>query len=317
MATWKKFIQDYFSFTRKERIGVIFLISLIIFVLLAPKLLKKHQSYTNRTTGDTSWFATVRKLISTTDSPGSSMTAETQADPRLYEFDRSDPAVPPRLSLFYFDPNTLDDDGWRKLGLPNRTIQTIRNYLSKGGRFRKPADLARVYGIRKTEFDQLKPFILIRQTPRSLQTPTDSIRPIFSKRTFSLVDINTADTSTLIALPGIGSKLAARIVNFREKLGGFHQIDQVRETYGLADSVFQKIKPHLSITNPVIRQININSAGIDELRNHPYIRSVIGNAVINYRNQHGPFSKVEDLLKVMAISEETFRKVRPYFTLEN
>ena len=66
------------------------------------------------------------------------------------------------------------------------------------------------------------------------------------------IDINTADTSAFIALPGIGSKLANRIVSFRTKLGGFNSVEQIRKVYGLQDSVFMLISPFLKCDNPAI-----------------------------------------------------------------
>jgi len=113
-------------------------------------------------------------------------------------------------------------------------------------------------------------------------------------------------------LPGIGNKLANRIVTFREKLGGFYKIDQVGETFALPDSTFQKIKPRLILTNNSVKQININTATIDELKTHPYIRYQIGNAIIQYRTQHGSFSSIEDIKKIVLVTDEIFNKAAPY-----
>ncbi|MEI9944383.1 MAG: helix-hairpin-helix domain-containing protein [Chitinophagaceae bacterium] len=119
----------------------------------------------------------------------------------------------------------------------------------------------------------------------------------------------------LLHYPVSGAKLAARIVNFRDKLGGFYSIDQIKEIYGLPDSTFQKIKTYLKLNNEAIKKININTATIDELKAHPYIKYTIANPLIAYRNEHGPFSKVEDIKKVMAVTDEVYNKLSPYFTL--
>jgi len=121
----------------------------------------------------------------------------------------------------------------------------------------------------------------------------------FLRKPLSPFDINLADTTAFIALSGIGSKLAERIVKFREKLGGFYSIEQIGEVYGLADSVFQKIRPFFLLSPFTVRKININTATLDELKSHPYIRWAIANPVIAYRNEHGPFAKIEDLKKVL------------------
>ena len=130
-----------------------------------------------------------------------------------------------------------------------------------------------------------------------------------------MVDINTADTSAFIALPGIGNKLALRIVNFRDKLGGFYSIDQIGETYGLPDSVFRKIKPFLNLETNLVKKFNINTATKDEMKSHPYIKWNLANAIVEYRNQHGNFSSLEDLKKISLITTEVFDKIKFYLAL--
>ncbi|MEI9908827.1 MAG: helix-hairpin-helix domain-containing protein [Bacteroidota bacterium] len=134
--------------------------------------------------------------------------------------------------------------------------------------------------------------------------------------TYAAIDINTADTTAFISLPGIGSKLAARIVNFRDKLGGFYSISQVGETYGLPDSAFQKVKQYLKLENAFVKKININTATVDELKAHPYIKFAIANPIIAYRKEHGPFSKVEDVKKMMTITGDIYNKISPYLTTQ-
>ena len=119
----------------------------------------------------------------------------------------------------------------------------------------------------------------------------------------------------MIALPGIGSKLAARIITFREKLGGFYSLDQVGETYGLPDSTFQKIKQWLKLENALVKKININTATVDEMKFHPYIKYSLANPIVAYRNEHGPFSRIEDIKKVMAVTEDVYKKIAPYLTM--
>jgi len=89
----------------------------------------------------------------------------------------------------------------------------------------------------------------------------------------------------------------------------------VRETFGLPDSTFQKVKQYLKIANSSIRKININTASIDELKAHPYIRYNIANPIVAYRNEHGPFSSIDDLKKIMIITDEVYQKIMPYLTL--
>jgi competence protein ComEA len=310
---WKQIISDYFSFTSKDRIAVITLAVLIVIIVLLPGFVANNTGGQRKVQSDTGWVAAVRQL-----ELGAVAGQDNEEEPiQRHQFDRQYRAsARPAASLFYFDPNTLDEAGWKKLGLRDKTIHTIINYVSKGGRFRKPEDLSKIYGLFEDEYARLEPYIRIEQTIIEEQrSPVNTTAPKPAK-SYALVDINTADTAAFIALPGIGSKLASRIVNFREKLGGFYSIEQVGETFGLADSVFQKIRSHLQLNTVAIKKININTASIDELKQHPYIRYALAKAIIAYRDAHGEFAQKEDLKKIMLITEDVFRKIDPYITLQ-
>jgi competence protein ComEA len=335
---WRRILLDYFNFSRKERIGVIAVIILIVITSFLPRLVFPFTK--NKTLiGDTTWITQLKKLV-IKDSFGVKKTKElvSHRDP-LYETKENFTNIDDEYDfsfqkstnnyfnkekpeLFYFDPNSLSPAGWQKLGIRNKTIRTIQNYLSKGGHFYKPADLEKVYGLKKDEYERLAPYIRIEptQTKRSedyIFKPAEFTNSQPGKISrYPIIDINTADTSAFISLPGIGTKLAARIVNFRDKLGGFYFIDQVKETFGLPDSTFQKIKQYLKLENSSLRKININSATIDELKAHPYIKYNIANPIVAYRNEHGAFSKLEDLKKVMAVTDEVYKKIVFYLTID-
>jgi competence protein ComEA len=225
----------------------------------------------------------------------------------------------PSGELFYFDPNTITAGGWKKLGLKDRTIETIQKYISKGGKFYKPADISKIWGLHEDEVQRLIPYIKIERSAHSyVQAENNSSFKTYEKPNFSssAIDINAADTSAFIALPGIGSKLANRIIAFRDKLGGFYRIEQVSETFGLADSVFQKIKGRLTLTTATVKKLNINSATVEELKSHPYLRYNIANAIVQYRVQHGAFTSLNDIRKIMMITEELYNKAAPYLSVQ-
>ena len=311
---WKEFVRAYFNFSRRDRIGISVLLAMIALVYLSPGFFTGSSKQANV---DTSWIEAATRLKN----------AEIQKPEIRSEKDNWEEPYSHRdegvgeikggieTEPFNFDPNTLSTVGWARLGIKERTFQTIRNFISKGGKFKSADDLSKIYGLRKEDYERLKPFVRISQ-----ETEFNEQRNMNSKNEFSKVkynpikaiDINLADTSEFIALPGIGSKLAARIVLFREKLGGFYSIEQVGETFGLADSVFQKIRPYFLLGNTPVKSININTSTFEELKSHPYIRSAIAKSFIAYRNEHGPFLKIEDIKKVMVITDEIYGKVVPY-----
>jgi len=221
-------------------------------------------------------------------------------------------------TLFYFDPNTLSAEGFKKLGLRDKTIATILNFRSKGGKFRQPADIKKIWGLFPDEAERLLPYVQIAfSEEKSFANNYPSYQSDNTEKNTIIksVEINGADTAAFIALPGIGSKLSQRIINFRDKLGGFYQVDQVGETFGLPDSVFRKIKPLLQLSGEV-KKININSATLDELKVHPYIKYHLANAIVQYRQQHGNYKSVEDIRKIMIVNDEVYNKAYPYLKIE-
>ena len=317
---------DYLSFSRRDRLAILIILLFVILGLLLPGLVS-IKAVPKTFYSDTSWIASLRDLEQKEkkkDQAFASYSRDDNSYTYQYDLSKKNYQRGSKGSLFNFDPNSLPEGGWKKLGLREKTIHTILNYLSKGGRFRKQEDLQRVYGLFPDEYERLAPYIKIEETEEKARSNNYPVSPgpaknpdakTFSSR-YQVIDINEADTSAFIALPGIGSKLAARIINFRDKLGGFYSISQVGETFGLPDSTFQKIKQWLKLENIFIRKININTATIDELKAHPYIRWNLANPIMAYRHEHGSFARVEDLKKVMALTEEIYQKILPYLSIE-
>lgn len=300
-----KFIRDYLTFSRRDRTGIVALLVLILVIYFLPVLFApSSQSFPVSQDGELS--RALDSLHSREAGPRHSSYL-----PTVHEAGPQDNYGPGEV--FFFNPNTLPPEGWQRLGLPARTIRTIINYRSKGGRFRQPADLQKVWGLPPGFYERVKGHISIIPQSQpylpSISASESSHRP--ERRTAS-VNINTADTTAFIALPGIGSKLASRIISFRDKLGGFYSTRQVSETFGLPDSTFRKIEPYLVLDNTPVKKVNINTATIEDLKNHPYIRWNLAKAIVAYRQQHGPFNSLEDLKKISLMDEATLEKVRAY-----
>ncbi|MEJ0105768.1 MAG: helix-hairpin-helix domain-containing protein [Bacteroidota bacterium] len=317
----KEITRDYLGFTRKERIGITVIIILFLIVFFFP-LFTGYKKRKRKIETDSSWINAIRKLEQKNTDTGNRPVPEKSYpadDNYSYLYDHSTSKSTP-ATLFYFDPNTISHDTWKQLGVHEKVAATIQKYLSKGGTFRKAEDLQKVYGLSKEEYDRLAPYIKIENAinnypGKGLPAEKKSSENIPGSSHYRVIEINTADTAAFISLPGIGSKLAMRIINFRDKLGGFYSTEQIKETYGIADSVFQKVKQYLGCENISLRKININTATKDELKSHPYIKWDIANAIVEYRNQHGLFSATGDLKKIQVINDEIFNRIIPYLVL--
>jgi competence protein ComEA len=314
-------LKDYLTFSRNNIRGIIGITLVILGIVGAnyvyPYLVKQDIPFTT---------ADIKKLDSTSSKKNNYKNQYiTYEDEQRYNQPWKNNSYKKYeekpLTLFYFDPNTLDAAGWQRIGIREKTIAGIQKYISKGGRFRQPSDIQKIWGLSQTQKDALEPYIKIDESklPQYKKFSYDSnysyAKKIYPKKAIAIVDINAADSAAYEALPGIGPALSKRIVGFREKLGGFYKIEQVAETYGLPDSTFQKIKPYLILQTPLLKKININTATIDELKTHPYLRWQLAKVVVAYRNQHGNFTAVEQLKNIMVIDAETYQKLYPYIVL--
>ncbi len=322
--TQTKWIREYFTFSQKERRAVILLATAAVLFALLPTMfpfLVKDEMELVIDTATENQLAQLKIIPERNEYRKN----EEQND-QLYEpkytpanrYTKDEPAG----ELFYFNPNTASAEEWQRLGLREKTIKTILNYRSKGGKFYKPEDIKRIYGLREAEVERLLPFVQIEKATVNKNEGTGFSEAVTEKKfgvTESknfVIDINTADTTEWKKLYGIGSKLSQRIINFRTRLGGFATVEQVAETFGLPDSTFQAIKSKLMVKSSSIKQINLNSATLDELKSHPYIKNAIANAIVQYRTEHGQFKSVTDLQKLGAIDDLLLRKIAPYLTVE-
>jgi competence protein ComEA len=318
---------NFLNFTKKEKRGALVLLATIVSIFVSAKyiypLIIKDESINNKAI-----FAAAdslkEKQKDTTKNYSNKNDYNDGAGYHTYpkkEYDK-----PFTGSMFYFDPNTLDAAGWQRLGIKDKTIASMQKYISKGGRFREPDDLRKVWGLRDDEKERLIPYVRIvgGQEKKYSNNYSSSYQPYekkeyekkpYEKKAIAIVDINTGDSAAYDGLPGIGGGYARRILKFRDKLGGFYKVEQVAETFGLPDSTFQKIKPYLKINGDNIRKININTASLEELKAHPYIRWQLAKVITEYKKQHGNYKSLDELKKIMIITEETYSKIMPYLSL--
>ncbi len=232
--------------------------------------------------------------------------------------------VPP--TLFEFDPNSATESDLVKLGLPSRVIKTMLKFRSKG-RFWKASDVAKIYGLNEKQFEELLPYIRIEPKEKQAYTPKKkqyedtstvyaskkAFKPTYSKDTvaYKSIDINKATNEEWQRINGIGPTYAKMINRFRGKLGGFYSVEQIGETYGLPDSVFQMIVPYVKESSPPFK-IPINLIPVDSLARHPYLTWKQAKVVINYRAHHGPYKGPEDVAKVKIFTKEKWESIIPY-----
>ncbi|MBX2897666.1 MAG: helix-hairpin-helix domain-containing protein [Cyclobacteriaceae bacterium] len=226
--------------------------------------------------------------------------------------------VSKKITRFTFNPNTASLSDFDSLGFPEVLAQRIQNYRAKNGKFKIKSDLLRIYGMDTTFYNSLEAFIQLpeRTEPNNSYQKTQPTVLEIKEPLRERFDLNTADSAQLIKIYGIGAKLSTRIINYRNKLGGFISIDQLKEVYGLDSAVINRIQAKYNINpNYQPRKLMLNQASEKELSNHPYISYALAKAITTYRFQHGNFNSLEDVKKIALVDEALFNKIVPYLSL--
>jgi DNA uptake protein ComE-like DNA-binding protein len=306
-----KTIFDFFYYTQTERKACVLLLVLCALAFVIPHWVDFSPQYDLKVLMDAPRPVQVKRERFPVTRSG----FDTRRKPArtAYSADFSSVVFAP------FDPNQVSKEALLKMGLPRRCAEIWIKYRSKGGHFRRAEEVQKIYGLPEAWYQKAKAYLQIPASLPNTHARGNSFSGGFSEKSgqsFSKpcapLDVNRADTAEWQRLRGIGRVLAARIVKFRDKLGGFYSLEQVKETYGLADSVFQKIYPCLQLQNPQLKPLAINQMSLNELASHPYIGFKAARGILYWKDQHGPFSKSEDLAEVTALEPEKREKLQPY-----
>ncbi|MBN1144858.1 MAG: helix-hairpin-helix domain-containing protein [Bacteroidales bacterium] len=288
------------SLSSQERKGVMLLIILIVLVTAVNVWLKTHSP---KETG-----AEATRLHNELAAFEQQLTLRNDSQSDNFKSGRFE--IDEVNELFPFDPNQVTADEMRKLGIHNRLISTWINYRLHGGRFYEKDDLKKVYGLTDDHYKRLLPYIVITGAPDADAKPA----PV-KFRAPAPVDLNLADANALEELPGIGPVLSNRIIRYRSLLGGFYNINQLSEVYGLTDSVVVLLQNRVLADTSSLVKLNLNEAREYELARHPYIGKYSARGIISYRSQVNRINDAAELKKNGLISEETFEKLKRYLEL--
>ncbi|MCW5909524.1 MAG: helix-hairpin-helix domain-containing protein [Cyclobacteriaceae bacterium] len=229
-------------------------------------------------------------------------------------------ASPSEKTLFAFDPNTASLPDFDSLGVPGFLAQRILNYRSRNGTFRIKSDLLKIYGMDTLFYNELIPFIQLPEQAvadkPSAKAKEEAYKVTNAEVKHERTDINTADSTQLKKVYGIGEKLSARIISYRSKLGGFVSMQQLQEVYGLDSAVIHRLERNYYV-DPAFqpRKIILNQASEKELSSHPYIKYPLAKAIATYRFQHGNFNALEEVKEIAVADEAFYTKILPYLSL--
>lgn len=219
-----------------------------------------------------------------------------------------------KVERFPFDPNTADSTQLLRLGLAPWQVRNIYKYRARGGVYRSKEAFAQTYGLTTKQYRELEPYIHISADYLPASTfvkkpERDTTRHYPEKmKEGEQVMLNTADTSQLQRVPGIGSYYAKEIVRQRQRLGGFVSLDQLDAIEGFP----QQAKSYLVVQQSGVRKLNLNQLSLQQLRQHPYLNYFQAKAIVDYRRLHGPIKSLQDLRFSRDFNDEAIRRLEPY-----
>ena len=297
MHRFKAWVRAFFGFSRTETNAFLILLPLMLIILFSEPLYLQWRTRQQHDIDEHGLDSLMARL----------------------QWDKDDSVIttikaPAAINFKAFDPNTVTEAELVRMGLSPLLSNRITRYRQKGGTFRKKEDLLKIYGFDSAWFRQAKQWMTI-------QRKIEIIKPTYAKERrvviTALIDINATDSLQLLTIYGIGPVLSKRICTFRDRLGGFVSLDQVKEVYGLDSLVVGQInKKFMVMENFHPKKLNLNRATLAELIKHPYMKRSEAQAILSFRLQHGNFQSAEQLTEIKSLTSDWIKKIQPYLVIE-
>lgn len=295
----------YFVMTAEQWLGVVVLVVLVVGTLMVVKRFQPPKE------DETVWV---------NDSTKSQFAdyQEKQDSIRKAQWRKQRDTIAVRMQVF--DPNTADSSTLVHLGFKPWQAKNMVKYRAAGGKYRKPEDLKKLYGMTDSMFQALTPYIYIaREEVDSMAVDSlrkDSLPRWEEENKDTILNLRTADTVELKMIHGIGSYRARQIVRYREQLGGFVSVEQVLEAKGMENVDADSLLAHFWIDSVKIEAMNVNSVGVQRLSRHPYLRFEQAQAIYELRRKKIRLDSIQQLQQIECISAETLEKIAPYLNFD-
>ena len=218
--------------------------------------------------------------------------------------------------LFDFDPNTADSTQLLRLGLQPFQVKSIYRYRARGGVYRTASDFAETYKLTQKQFKALEPYIKISDDYRpaaeliekEAPAPRDTMMYPIKLQENEHISLNSADTTALRKVPGIGRYYAREIDRHRQMLGGFVSTEQLMEIDGMPEEALT----YFTVDVANVKKMNLNRLTINQLKRHPYINFYQARAICDYRRLRGPLKSLDDLRLMKEFTDDDLRRLEPY-----
>ncbi|WP_158975842.1 helix-hairpin-helix domain-containing protein [Cellulophaga sp. L1A9] len=292
-----KLFKSHFRFSKQERSGIFFLLAIIVCLQLG------HYVYATLVDEKASNHFIVDKNV------------QAQINALKENAQRKDSTV-----LFPFNPNYITDYKGYTLGMSVSEIDRLHGFRASRKFVNSVQDFQKVTLVSDSLLHKISPYFKFpdwvnkkkykeREASVSIPENTKAIESLVS-------DINLATASELRTVNGIGEKLSARIIKFRDRLGGFVDNEQVSEVYGLETAVLQRISEKFKVlSKPEIVKVNINTASASEISKLVYLNYTVSNEIIRYREENGTINSLDELKNIAGFPSEKINRISLYLAL--
>lgn len=298
--------KDLFYFNRSDRALIVFFLLVLVVTCSLMAYLGRNETAANLTSADSTYAESAPHRAYERGSYGPGGAGG------YYRQDATQ-----RVERFPFDPNTADSIQLLRLGLRPWQVRSIYRYRAAGGVYRQPSDFARLYGLTQKEYRELEPYIRIAPDYQpaadrygtARPSHVDSVRPHYPAKLqlSETIDLNTADTTLLQRVPGIGRYFAREIASYRQRLGGFYSADQLMEIEDFPEKALPYFVVHGTTTKLAVNRLTLN-----QLKRHPYLNYYQAKAIADYRRLRGPLKSLSDLRLLKDFSADDLERLSHY-----
>jgi len=278
-----KTLKSYFNFSRGQRAGILLLFGIII-VLQLIYFFVDFSSLSNTSPEKEKWLS----LQSQIDSM--------KQQKRDY--------VP---KIYSFNPNFISDYKGYKLGMSVAEIDRLLAFRKKNKYVNSPKEFQSVTKVSDSLLNSISPYFKFPDWVNNKKEFKDYKKypntAFAKKEKIVIIDINQASKEDLIKIYGIGEAISLRILKFKESLGGFVSMEQMKDVWGLSSEVIENLNSHFKVlVLPNVKKIDINNASIKELSQFPYFNYQLAKQIVTFRSMNGDIKNIEDLTKIKGLS---------------
>lgn len=278
-----KTIKSYFKFSQGQRLGIFLLFSIIIASQIAY-FFTDFSSLSNDSLEKEKWLSLQSQIDSMKQE-------KLDYVPKIYPF----------------NPNFITDYKGYKLGMSVPEIDRLLAFRKQNKYVNSPEEFQAVTKVSDSLLNAISPYFKFPdwvKNKKQFKEYKNYPKTAFAKKEkVVIIDINKATQEDLIKIYGIGEAISLRILKFKENLGGFVSMEQMKDVWGLSPEVIENLNSHFKVlVHPSVKKIDINNASIKELSQFPYFNYQLARQIVTFRSMNGDIKNIEDLTKIKGLS---------------